>query len=88
MQGVEWTDLGLPLLGWDKCLEIPQLQDTSNENRLRAVVECWLGGRHARGQEPSWRRLIWMLDQEGQTLVADKMRHCAEPVLGKQRLAQ
>ena len=88
VQGVKWTVLGerfIPRRNYD---EIEQLQDTSNENRLRAVVKCWLGGRHARGQEPSWRRLIWMLDDGGQTQVADKMRHFAEPVLGKQRLAQ
>ena len=79
MQGVEWTVLGGWLIPGGKCDEIKQLQDTSNENRLRAVVECWLGG----GGEPSWRRLIWTLDEEGQTQVADKIRHFAEPVLGK-----
>ena len=83
VQGVEWTVLGLPLITFDKCCEIEQLQDTSNENCLRAVVECWLGGGHAADEEPSWRRLIWTLDEEGQTRVADKIRHFAEPVLGK-----
>ena len=88
MQGVEWTVLGRGLIRWGslsgKYDEIRQLQDTSNENRLRAVVECWLGGGgHCVGQEPSWRRLIWTLDDSGQTRVADKIRHFAEPVLGK-----
>ena len=88
MQGLEWSILGSWLLGtWlirgYKYDEIRQLQDTSNENRLRAVVECWLGGGHNVGEEPSWRRLIWMLDDEGETHVADKIRHFAEPVLGK-----
>jgi len=31
--------------------EMEQLQDTSNENRLLAVVECWLSGGHATGLE-------------------------------------
>ena len=83
MQGVEWTVLGRLLIGWDKYDELKQLQDTSNENHLRAVVEHWLGGEHAAGYEPSWRRLIWTLDVKGQTQVADKIRHFAEPVLGK-----
>jgi len=68
----------------NKCLEIEQLHDTSNENRLRAVVECWLGGGGlAVVEEPSWRRLIWTLDDRGENQVADKIRHFAEPVLGK-----
>ena len=82
MQGVEWTVLGERLIPGDKYDELKQLQDTSNENRLRAVVERWLGGGYAFGQEPSWRRLIWALDG-GQTQVADNIRHFAEPVLGK-----
>ena len=87
MQGVEWTILGewfIPGGSFsDKYYEIELLQDTSNENRLRAVVECWLGGGEAVGEEPSWRSLIWTLDAGGQTRVADKIRHFAEPVLGK-----
>ena len=90
MQGVEWTLLGynhIPsrqLIPSDKYYEIEQLQETSNENCLRAVVECWLGGSgKAIGQEPSWRWLIRTLDDKGQTRVADKIRHFAEPVLGR-----
>jgi len=81
--GVKWTVLGRQLIPKDKYDEMKQLQDTSNENHLRAVVECWLGGGHATGQEPTWRSLIWTLDAGGQTRVADKIRHFAEPVLGK-----
>ena len=83
MLGVEWTVLGERLIGFDKYRQIEQLHDTGNENRLRAVVECWLGGGHTGGEEPSWKRLIWTLDHKGQTRVADKIRHFAEPVLGK-----
>ena len=43
--------------------EIEQLQDTTNENCLWAVVECWFDGEgETVGQEPSWRWLIWKLD--------------------------
>ena len=83
VQGVEWADLGVQLIPSDKYEEIEELHDTSNENRLRAGVECWLGGGGDDvSEEPSWRRLIWTLDEEGQTRVADKIRHFAEPVLG------
>ena len=82
MQGVEWTWLGERIIGSGKYREI-KLKNTSNANHLRMVVECWLGGGHASFQEPSWRRLIWTLDDKGQTQVADKIRHFAEPVLGK-----
>jgi len=82
MQEVEWTVLGGWLIPHGKYDEIEQLHDT-NENRLKAVVEHLLGSWHVKGWEPSWRRLIWTLDEEGQTQVADKIRHFAEPVLGK-----
>jgi len=90
VQGVKWTVLGYNrissrrLIPSDKYNEIQRLHDTRNENRLRAVVECWLGGSgKVSGQKPSWRSLIWTLDAGGQTRVADKIRHFAEPVLGK-----
>ena len=84
VQGVEWTLLGERFILSDEYEEIEELHDTSNENRLRAVVECWLGGSgETVRQGPSWRRLIWTLDDNGQTQVADKIRHFAEPVLGK-----
>ena len=44
MQGVKWTVLGRRLIPDDKYAGISQLPDTSNDNRLRAVVECWLDG--------------------------------------------
>ena len=83
---MEWTVLGPWLIDDDKYDEMKQLQDTSNENCLRAVVECWLGGGgHDVVEEPSWRSLIWTLDAGGQTRVADNIRHFAEPVQGKSR---
>ena len=80
---MEWTVLGYYLIRGVKYYEIYQLRDTSNEECLRAVVECWLGGGAAAGCEPSWRKLIWILDHQSQTSVADTIRHFTEPVLGK-----
>ena len=80
MQGVEWTFLALRLIPDSKYREIKQLPDTSNENRLRLVVECWLGGGEVAGQAPSWRRLILALDDAS---VPNNIRHYAEPVQGK-----
>jgi len=83
VQGVEWTLLGEQFIPDGNYDEIEHLHDTRNENRLRAVVECWLGGGHATHRESTWRRLIWTLDNQDQTQVADKIRHFAESVLGK-----
>ena len=83
MQGVEWTVLGERIIGRGKYYEINQLQDTSNEERLRAVVECWFDTGEAIGRKPSWRWIIWVLDRGRQTRVADTIRQFAEPVLGK-----
>lgn len=79
VQGVEWTVLGYHFLTIGKYQEMEQLQDTSNENRLREVVKYWFDS----SQKPSWRRLIWILDDSDQTRVADKIRHFAEPIVGK-----
>ena len=83
MQGVPWIFLCYGLIGSGKYREIKQLQDTSNEERLRAVVECWFDTGEADGRKPSWRRIIWALDRGRQTSVADAIRQFAEPVLGK-----
>ena len=84
MKGVPWTVLGERLIPSDNHNEIEQLQDTSNETRLWAVVECWLGGGGAAvGVKPSWRWIIWALDRGHQTVVADTIRHFVEHVLGK-----
>ena len=78
-----WTVLGERLILSDKCYEIEQLQDTSNEERLRAVVECWFDTGEAIGRKPSWRWIILALDRAHQTRVSDTIRHFGEPVLGK-----
>ena len=90
VQGVAWRKLGerlLPLTesgglwGYHKLDEIER-QHQSDDSRLHAVIECWLQGE-GRGEEPSWRVLIWRLDGAEATKAADTIRHLAEPLPGK-----
>ena len=58
-------------------------QHQSDDSRLRAVIECWLQGE-GKDEEPSWRRMIWALDDANKTrAAADNIRHFAEPLPGK-----
>ena len=58
-------------------------QHQSDDGRLRAVIECWLQGNGV-DEEPSWRRIIWTLDEEDETrAAADTIRHLAEPLPGE-----
>ena len=94
MQGVAWRKLGERLIGGgvyntkSRQVEYPKLdeierQHQSDDNRLRAVIECWLQGDGV-DEEPSWRALIWTLDWRNATrAVADTIRHFAEPLPGK-----
>ena len=91
VQGVAWRKLGKGLTGGDyrtlpptypKLDEIAQ-QHQSDDSRLRAVIECWLQGE-GRDEEPSWRRIIWALDDATETsTAADNIRHFAEPLPGE-----
>ena len=70
------------LSGYPKLDEI-ETQHTSDDSRLRAVIECWLQGDEV-GGEPLWRRVIWRLDSANETrAAADSIRHFAEPLPGK-----
>ena len=92
VQGVHWRTLGEVLLakscmfgtfeGAESKLNKIQGQHQSDADRLHAVVNTWVQG-HGYDKEPSWRRLIWILDFIKMTMCADKIRHFAEPVLGK-----
>jgi len=55
-------------------------ENTSDQDRLRALVEFWL--KNERYQH-SWRRLIFRLDQAGELTVADSIRGFAEPPPGE-----
>ena len=91
VQGVAWRKLGERLIehgdyyfGWTypKLDEIER-QHQSDDSRLRAVIECWLQGE-GKDKDPSWRRIIWRLDEENETrAVADNIPHYAEPLPGK-----
>ena len=71
-----WFDKSYPKLD-----EIGR-QYESDGVRLHAVVKTWVQGGGV-DEEPSWRHIIWRLDDQGVTGVADIIRHYAEPVLGK-----
>ena len=93
VQGVDWWTLGEVLLakyynvfnephGAKPSLKEIEGQHQSNADRLHTVVTAWVHGGGL-DEEPSWRGLIWNLDQIKMTIYADKIRHFAEPVLGK-----
>ena len=94
VQGVAWRKLGERLIppgdynfesrqfDYPKLDEIAQ-QHQSDDSRLHAVIECWLQGEGL-DKEPSWRRIIWRLDDATETTAAaDPIRHFAEPPPGE-----
>ena len=81
VQGANWRRLGERLFIYGKLDEIEQLYQ-SDDDCLRAVIECWMQGDGV-DKEPSWRRIIYALDGADGTRIADKIRHFAEPVSGK-----
>ena len=66
---------------YPKVDEIERLHK-SDDDRLRAVVECCMQGE-GEHKEPSWRRIIWGLDGANETRTAENIRNFAEPVSGK-----
>ena len=91
VQGVNWRTLAKRLLPseynekleriYPKLDEIEQFYQFDGD-RLRAVIECWIQG-DGRDKQPSWRRIIYVLDCADETRIADNIRHFAEPVSGK-----
>ena len=67
--------------GGRKKLDAIECQHTSDDARLKAVVEAFLlgEGRH----RPSWRMLIHILYKAGETSVAEKIKTNAEPQQGE-----
>ena len=84
LPGVAWRTLGEWLIPSGMFREIEK-QHQSDDNRLHAVIECWLqGGGSAVGKEPSWRTLILRLDEKNETrAAAESIRHFAESLPGK-----
>ena len=85
VQGVKnWRMVGEWLLGYlntTKQLDAIQKKYSCNEDRLQAVVQQWLEGRGL--SQPSWRTLVWSLDEAGDIAVADPIREFAEPPRGE-----
>ena len=80
--GVAWRALGERFIPSGVFDDIER-QHQSDESCLHAVIECWLQGDGV-DEEPSWRRIIWALDEEKETRsAADNIRHFAEPLPGK-----
>ena len=94
VQGVAWRKLGKTLIEYgvynteSAQFDYPKLdeierQHQSDDSRFHAVIECWLKGEE-KDEEPSWRRIILVLDWENETrAAADSIRHLAEPLSGK-----
>jgi len=92
VQGVDWRTLGEVILPTSLAIDdagevVTNLegigqQCKSNNDGLHVVVMTWVQGDR-RHKERSWRQLIWELDGGKMPGVADKIRHFAEPVLGK-----
>ena len=81
VQGVNYRTLAEWLLHILMCEEIEKLYQ-SHDDRLRAVIECWIHGDGI-DEKPSWRRIICALDGAEETRIANNIRHHAEPVPGK-----
>ena len=81
-----WRELAEELMGWydyegfegRKKLDAIERQHTSDDARLKAVVEAFLLGDH-----PSWRNVIHALHKTGETHLAEKIKTNAEPQQGE-----
>ena len=88
MVRLSWKELAEWLMGWieyddsegEKKLDAIERQHTSDDARLKAVVEAFLQGE---GYQPSWRMLIHRLHCAGETSVAEKIKSNAEPQRGE-----
>ena len=81
-----WKELTGVLMGWydsddEKKLDAIERQHTSDDVRLKAVVEAFLLGEGL--YQPSWRMLIHALHEAGETSVAEKIKTNAEPLQGE-----
>ena len=75
-----WRSLG-EVMGFLFELDDIQRQHDSDEDRLKALVECFLkyGGQF---QQPSWRAVILCLYRANELQLAEQIRSYAEPVQG------
>ena len=77
---LSWRELAKKL-GLYLKLDAIERQRTSDDARLKAVVEAFLLGEGH--YQPSWRRLIHALHWAGETSVAEKIKTNAEPQQGE-----
>ena len=81
MEGVKnWEDLS-NWRGLGVNTDNIKWQHDSDEARLKAVVEKFLLGEGL--YQPSWRRVIYSLDDADEIQLADKIRSFGEPVQGE-----
>ena len=85
---MSWRKLARELLTWSdlsrdgrKKLDAIEHENVSDEARLQAVVAAFLLGEGP--YQPSWRMLIHLLHNTGETNVAEKMKTNAEPHQGE-----
>ena len=78
----DWREVGLGLLGYRYKTKMKAIERkySSNEERMRAAVQQWLQDRFP---PPSWRKLVWALDEAGDITVADPIRGFTEPPQGE-----
>ena len=76
-----WREVGEWLLGYSEAkLDAIERKYSSNEDRMRAVVQQWLEGG---GLSQTWRSLVWALYCAGDIQVADLICRFAEPQRGE-----
>ena len=76
-----WRMVEMLLLSLNEAkVQVIEREYSSNEDRMKAVVQQWLEGG---GRPPSWRRLAWSLDCAGDIEVADPIRGFTEPPRGE-----
>ena len=63
-------------------LDEMQQQYVSDEDCLKAVVECFLKGDSLLFKQPSWRAVIWSLYGVNEFRLAEQIKSYAEPVQG------
>ena len=69
--------------GDELCLFSREYQYRSDDLCVKAVVEKFLRGESYRYPHPSWRAVIWALDETNEIHLADKIIDYGEPVQGE-----
>ena len=70
----KWLFIRSGIIDYDARLETIEQQHSSDGNYLHGVVEEWF-----RTHRPSWRLIVFVLDRENETKLANLIRGYAEP---------